>query len=183
MPLMLHGRGSLALATLGLLAVSVPRARTQEQPPLAVVVDPHMMAASGAIDLLGAQHVVTTVEDRWLPPRRFDESTPVTRTLGIAYRFAKWFGLDLPEDHFLMVVGHEVFGHSARLREVGASGIRYHFDWPIPYGGGGASTEFEGEVRVARADVLGVDTAGIEAQNALADAIGRRALAPGAAVS
>src|SRR5882672_5385992 len=89
MPLMLHGRGSLALATLGLLAVSVPRARAQEQPPLAVVVDPHMMAASGAIDLLGAQHVVTTVEDRWLPPRRFDESTPVTRTLGIAYRFAK----------------------------------------------------------------------------------------------
>lgn len=177
---MLHGRGTLALAVLGVLAVSVPRATAQAQPPLAVVVDPYMMPASGAIDLLTAQQALTTVEDRWLPPRRFDESTPVTRTLGIAYRFAKWFGLDLPQDHFLMVVGHEVFGHGARLREVGASGIRYHFDAPIPYGGGGASTEFDGEVRVARADVLAVDTAGIEAQNAIADAIGRRALAGGA---
>jgi len=54
-----------------------------------------------------------------------------------------------------MVVGHEVFGHGARLREIGAGDIRYRFA-PIPYGGGGAVTEFEGDALVTRADVLGI---------------------------
>jgi hypothetical protein len=38
---------------------------------------------------------------------------------------------------------------------------------------------FDGTVSATRADVLGVDTAGIEAQNVLADAIGRQALLGG----
>ena len=78
-----------------------------------------------------------------------------------------------------MVVAHEVYGHGARLREIHTPNIRYHFSAPIPYGGGGASTEFGGEMLVTRANVLGIDTAGIEAQNVLAEEIGRQALARG----
>jgi hypothetical protein len=79
-----------------------------------------------------------------------------------------------------MVVAHEVFGHGSRLREIGAHNIRYSFDAPIPYGRGGAVTRFSGDVLVTRADALAIDTAGIEAQNVLADQIGRQALAAGA---
>jgi hypothetical protein len=147
----------------------------QDEPAYVVVVDPHMTPAAGTIDLLTIERVLAGVEDRWLRPSRFEESTPLTRALGIGYRLGKWFGLDWPQDHFLMVVGHEVFGHGARLREIGAEPISYQFDAPIPYGGGGAVTSFNGYVSATRADVLGVDTAGIEAQNVLADHIGRQA--------
>src|SRR3954469_15187508 len=125
---------------------------------------------------LTAQRALATVEDRWLPPARFDESTRVNRALGIGYRAGKWFALDLPQDHFLMVVGHEIFGHGSRLREIGARGVHYRFDAPIPYGAGGAVTEFSGDLLVTRADALAIDTAGIEAQNVLADHIGRAAV-------
>jgi hypothetical protein len=168
-----------ALLVVSLLSVSPTFSAAQDQ-PYAVVLDRYLTPAAGAVDLLAVQRVVTTLEDRWLPPARFDESTPVRRTLGIGYRFGKWLGLDLPQDHFLMVVAHEMAGHGARLREIGATSISYGFDAPPPYGDGGAVTRFRGNVAVTRADVLGIDTAGIEAQNVLADAIGRQALVPGA---
>jgi hypothetical protein len=155
-------------------------AAAQDDRPYVVIADRDMTPAAGTADLLTVERVLADIEDRWLPPLRFDESSRLKQALGIGYRFGKWFGLDLPQDHFLMVVGHEVFGHGARLREVGAEGIEYSFDAPIPYGAGGAVTEFEGDLLVTRADALAVDTAGIEAQNVLADRIGREALAAGA---
>jgi hypothetical protein len=170
----------VAVIVVALLASCAPFAAAQDQRPYLVVLDRDMTPAAGAIDLLTVQRAVGAVEDRWLPPSRFDESTRLKHALGIGYRFGKWFGLDLPQDHFLMVVGHEVFGHGARLREIGAQDVRYRFHPPIPYGGGGAVTEFEGDVPMMRADVLGIDTGGIEAQNVLADHIGRRSLAAGA---
>ncbi len=154
-------------------------AAAQDEPPYVVVLDRFMTPASGTADLLTVERFLAAVEDRWLPPSRFHESTPLTHALGIGYRIGKWFALDLPQDHFLTVVGHEVFGHGARLREIGAEPITYGFDAPIPYGPGGAVTSFSGDVTLTRADVLGIDTAGIEAQNVLADHIGGQALGAG----
>jgi hypothetical protein len=139
--------------------------------------DRDMTPEAGTTDVLTVERAVADIEDRWLGPSRFEESTKTRRALGIGYRFGKWYGLDLPQDHFLMVVAHEVFGHGSRLREIDAPGISYSFDAPIPYGAGGAVTEFQGAVEVTRADALGIDTAGIEAQNVLADHIGSQALA------
>lgn len=173
-------RPIVAVIVLAVLVPCAPLRAAQGDPPYAAVFDRHMTPASGTLDLLSIERAAAAVEDRWLPPLRFDESTLPRHALGIGYRFAKWFGLDLPQDHFLMVVGHEVFGHGARLRELGTGNIRYSFDPPIPYGHGGAVTEFRGDVDVTRADVLGIDTSGIEAQNVLADHIGRQALAAGA---
>jgi len=155
-------------------------ATAQDDAPYAGFYDRDMTVAAGAADLLTVHRAIAALEDRWLPPQRFDESRILTRGLGIAYRFGKWFGLDLPQDHFLIVAGHEVFGHGSRLREIGARGIRYGFDAPIPYGGGGAVTSFSGDLLVTRADALAIDTSGIESQNALADAVARHALAGGA---
>jgi hypothetical protein len=173
----------LALAVVALAALQSlwPRvAAAQDDRPYVVVVDHDMTPAAGTMDLLTVERAIADIEDRWLPPLRFDESTSAKHGLGLCYRFAKWFGLDLPQDHFLWVVGHEVFGHGSRLREVGASGVRYGFDVPIPYGPGGAVTEFDGDLEVTRADVIGIDTGGIEAQNVLADHIGSQALSAGA---
>lgn len=165
---------------LAVLIASARPADAQDERPFVIVVDRDMTPAAGTIDLLAAQRALVSVEDRWLPPARFDESTRVKRGLGIGYRAGKWFALDLPQDHFLMVVGHEIFGHGARLREIGARGVQYSFDAPIPYGPGGAVTEFSGDLLVTRADALAIDTSGIEAQNVLADHIGREAVASGA---
>jgi hypothetical protein len=162
------------------VSASARPACAQDERPLVIAVDRDMTPAAGTIDLLTVQRALATVEDRWLPPARFDESTRVKRGLGIGYRAGKWFALDLPQDHFLMVVGHEIFGHGARLREIGAHGVEYSFDAPIPYGPGGAVTEFSGDLLVTRADALAIDTAGIEAQNVLADHIAREGFASGA---
>ena len=161
--------------------MACPRiAGAQDDRSYVVVVDRDMTPAAGTEDLLSLERAAAAFEDRWLMPTRFDESTRLKRGLGIAYRLGKWYGLDLPQDHFLMVVGHEVFGHGARLREIGARSVDYSCDVPIPYGRGGAVTSFNGNVAATRADVLAVDTGGIEAQNVLADHIARDALATGA---
>ena len=165
---------------LAILSASARPAGAQDERPFVVALDRDMTPAAGTIDLLTAQRALVSVEDRWLPPARFDESTRVKRGLGVGYRFGKWFALDLPQDHFLMVVGHEVFGHGSRLREIGAHGVQYSFDAPIPYGAGGAVTAFSGDLLVTRADALAIDTSGIEAQNVLADDIGREAVSSGA---
>jgi len=174
-------RRRLAIAImLAVLSASARAAGGQDARPFVIVVDRDMTPVAGTIDLLTVQRAFVAVEDRWLPPARFDESTRVKRGLGIGYRAGKWFALDLPQDHFLMVVGHEVFGHGARLREIGAHGVEYGFDAPIPYGAGGAVTEFSGDLLVTRTDALAIDTSGIEAQNVLAEHINREAVASGA---
>ncbi len=172
-----------AIAAVWLASVQVLCAHVavaQDDRPYVVVLDRDMTPAAGTTDLLTIERAAADLEDRWLAPSRFDESTKAKHVLGIAYRLGKWYGLDLPQDHFLMVLGHEVFGHGARLREINAHGISYGFDVPIPYGPGGAVTEFRGDLEVTRADVLGIDAAGIEAQNVLADHIGSQALTAGA---
>jgi len=169
-----------AALVLALVAASPQIAAAQDDRDYVAVFDRYMTPAAGTLDLFTVQRVASAFEDRWLMPSRFDESTTVKRALGIGYRFGKWFGLDLPQDHFLMVVGHEVFGHGARLREIGAGQISYSFDAPIPYGGGGAVTSFRGVADATRADALAVDSGGIEAQNVLADHIVRDALSTGA---
>ena len=172
---------TIAAVVLAGVDVLCPRvAVAQDNRPYVVVFDRGMTPAAGTTDLLTLERAVADVEDRWLAPSRFDESTKTRRAFGIGYRLGKWYGLDLPQDHFFMVVAHEVFGHGSRLREIDAHGISYGFDVPIPYGPGGGVTEFRGDVVVTRGDALAIDTAGIEAQNVLADHIGSQAIMSGA---
>jgi hypothetical protein len=172
---------ALALVLAGTLAVSSQaNAQTRTPSSFPLVVDRDMTPTAGSLDLLTIQRLLTIVEERVLPPVRFDESTPVRHALGIGYRLGTFVLLDVPQDHFLMVVAHEVFGHGARLREAGASGIHYGFDAPFPYGRGGAVTEFGGDIDLTRADRLGIDAAGIEAQSVLAGLVGERSIARGA---
>jgi hypothetical protein len=170
----------LSLVSLAMLLALPSAASAQPSPPAVLLIDRDMTPAAGAADVLAVQRLLATFEDSVLPVR-LSESTPSRAALGIAYRVGKWAVLDLPQDSFLMVAAHEVFGHGARLREMDARGIGYEFRAPPPYGSGNAATSFEDAVlrNASRADRLAIDTAGIEAQNVLADDIALQALARG----
>jgi hypothetical protein len=138
-----------------------------------------MTPAAGAEDLLALQHVLAAAEDRWLPLKMGTESTRRGLAVGILYRTGKFIGLDIPQDHLLMVLAHEVFGHGARFRELGEGTIGYGFDAPIPYGSGDAFTRFEGRFPASPLAHLNVSASGIEAQHSLADGIAARVAARG----
>jgi hypothetical protein len=147
--------------------------------PHAVVFDSYMTPAAGAQDLLTLQYLLASAEDRWLPLKVGTERSRPALALGILYRSAKFLALDVPQDHMLLVVSHEVFGHGARFRELGDGRIGYGFDAPIPYGSGDAFTRFNGRFPISPIAHLTATAAGIEAQHSLADAIADRAVSRG----
>jgi hypothetical protein len=144
-----------------------------------VVVDGDMTTTSGVFTLLTIQRALGAGEDRLIPPKLFGEDTTGRRLLGTAYRLGRLVILDLPLDQLVVAVNHEVFGHGARLRELGATDIRYEFDAPFPYGGGGGSTSFRfsDPPPLTPAQELAIYISGIEAHNISARAIELRALA------
>ena len=157
----------------------VADASAQSAAANSVVFDPYMTPAAGAQGLLTIQHVLAKVEDRWLPLKIGSERSRPGLVLGILYRSGKFLLLDMPQDHFLLVAAHEVFGHGTRFREIGDGRIRYGFDAPIPYGSGDAFTRFNGLFPVTPLAELTISAAGIEAQHSLADAIADRAAGRG----
>ncbi len=167
---------SLLLAALTFVPATV---LAQSSIPYAIVFDSYMTPAAGAQGLLTAQHLAASAEDRWLPLKIGAERSRKALALGILYRSGKFLALDMPQDHFLMVVAHEVFGHGARFRELGDGQISYGFDVPIPYGSGDAFTRFNGRFPISPLANLNASAAGIDAQHALADAIAERAVARG----
>ena len=170
----------MRVCVLVFLALAAPGvAYAQAASPYAAVFDSYMTPAAGAQDVVAAQHLLATAEDRWLPHKLGAERTRPSLALGIIYRSGKFLALDMPQDHFLMVVAHEVFGHGARFRELGDGRLRYGFDAPIPYGSGDAFTKFNGAFPVSPLANLNVSAAGMEAQHSLADAISERAVERG----
>jgi hypothetical protein len=144
-----------------------------------VAIDEHLTPSIGAVDVLSLQSALRTTEDRFLPLKIGTEQSRLGLAAGIAYRAGKLLLVDVPQDHMLLVVQHEVFGHGARMRELGSGHIGYGFDAPIPYGAGGGVTTFEGELPDSPLALLTIESAGVEAQHVLADAIAERAIARG----
>jgi hypothetical protein len=151
-------------------------ASAQSPATYSVVFDSYITPVAGSEGLLTVQHLLARAEDRWLPLKVGSERSRVGFAVGLLYRSGKFLMLDVPQDHFLMVVAHEVLGHGARFRELGDGRIRYGFDAPIPYGAGEAFTRFDGFFPVSPLADLTVSAAGIEAQHSLADAITDRAV-------
>jgi len=172
-------RRAAAAVVVVLMGSAAREATAQTSVPPAVVFDSYMSPAAGAQDLVTLQHVLATAEDRWIPLKTGSEQSRRGLALGIAYRSGKFLALDVPQDHMLMVLAHEVFGHGARFRELGDGRIGYGFDPPIPYGSGDAYTSFNGRFPVSPLSHLAVSSSGIEAQHSLADAITDRAVARG----
>jgi hypothetical protein len=166
----------VAAAVLMVPAYGVAQERVAEP---AIVFDAYLTPITGALNLLSLQRTLGSLEDRFLPQKLGAERTRLGLLGGIAYRAAKFIALDVPQDHMFLVVQHEVFGHGARLREIGRGRIEYGFDVPIPYGPGGGVTRFDGEFPDSPLAVLAIESSGIEGQHTLADAIAARALSRG----
>lgn len=171
-----HGRNMRALILAVALFLWAGVASAQSPRMYSVVFDSYMTPVAGADGLLTVQHLLARAEDRWLPLKLGSERSRLGFTVGLLYRSGKFLMLDVPQDHFFLVVAHEVFGHGARFRELGDGSIRYGFDAPIPYGAGEAFTRFDGFFPVSPLADLTVSAAGIEAQHSLADAITDRAV-------
>jgi len=176
---MVHCRW-LVVAFAAMLLTAAPGAANAQGPvPHAIVFDTYMSPAAGAEGLLAIQHFLSSAEDRWLPRKIGQERSRSGLALGILYRAGKFMALDMPQDHLLMVVAHEVFGHGVRFREMGEGRIGYGFDAPIPYGSGDAFTSFRGEFPISPLAMLNVSASGIEAQHVLSDAVTTKAVERG----
>jgi hypothetical protein len=134
-------------------------------------------AGSAAIDLVGT--MVGRAEDILLPPRLFDEETKLRRSAGVVYRVAKLLALDLPQEEWLRVANHEVFGHGARVRERFDASIEYTVDVPPPYGAGGGSTTIRFDREPTVEEVLAITVGGMEANNVASSRLALRAIARG----
>ena len=145
----------------------------------AALIDAEMTPGAGAalVDFVGT--ALARVEHTVLPPRLFEEDTRLRRSLGVSYRFAKLFALDLPQEEWLRVANHEVFGHGARLRERFDGPIGYTIGVPPPYGGGGGSTSFSFDREPTLEEVLLITVGGMEANNVGASRIALRAITRG----
>jgi hypothetical protein len=161
----------------GLVAVlcgaTAPAAADQSATEL--LVDPQMTVAAGATIAAGVGEAVARAEDAFIPPRLFSERGIPRRAANIAYRLLKFASFDLPQEQWLMVGNHEVFGHGARLRERFDGPIRYHVDAPVPYGDGGGSTSFEFDRTPTINELLAIRAAGMEADGVAARGIAHRA--------
>ena len=161
-----------------LLVLAHPgRTAAQQTPSVLFDADLSSAAGSASIDLIGT--LVGRAQDIVLPPRLFDEETKWRRSGGVVYRFAKLLALDLPQEEWLRVANHEVFGHGARARERFDASIEYTVDVPPPYGGGGGSTTIRFDREPTVEEVLAIAVGGMEANNVAASRLALRAVARG----
>jgi hypothetical protein len=133
-----------------------------------LLVDPQMTVGAGASIAAAIGDAVARAEDRFIPPRLFSERGVPRRVVNVAYRLLKVASFDLPQEQWLMVANHEVFGHGGRLRERFDGPIRYRVDAPVPYGDGGGSTSFDFDRAPTIYELLAVRAAGMEADNVAA---------------
>jgi hypothetical protein len=161
------------------LAVCAPPAHGQTIP--AALADPGLtpIAGSSLVDLVAT--LVGRAEDAVLPARLFEEDTLLRRSAGVSYRFARLFGIDAPQEEWLRVANHEVFGHGARLRERFDGRIRYKVGVPPPYGGGGGSTSFDFDRQPTVEELLAITVGGMEANAVGASRVALRAVHDGEA--
>ena len=132
--------------------------------------------AAGATDVLALRRLLASFEDRVLPADFRKRRRQDTRSASVSRRQVG--GHRLAAGQLSDGGRAKMLGHGARLREIGASGVRYQFDAPPPYGDGSAATFVDSAwPHTTRADLLAIDAAGIETQNVLADDIGEQALA------
>lgn len=150
------------------------------QPRYALTADWPLTAEAGAQNLLLAQRASMALEDRFLPPRLWDERGVGRKAAGIGYRLGRLILLDYPLDHLAFLAQHEVFGHGARFREFGWEQAGYHIALPWPYGDGSGFASFiPPPGGRTRDEVIAAALHGAHASDVLAAQIRRNALLRG----
>jgi hypothetical protein len=166
----------------GLLVVAIcvgSAGTTAAQPASIVMVDRDMTVSAGASVTLTAGQVLAGVEDAFIPLRLVDDRGRMRRAANMTYRVLKLYFFDAPQEAWLPVANHELFGHGGRLRELFDGDIGYQLDAPPPYGHGGGATFFEFDREPTIEESLAVSAGGMEANGVAAEALARVVLASG----
>jgi len=138
-----------------------------------------MSPGAGATVVDGVARLLAYGEDQFVPLRLFTDEGKLRRGTNAAYRLVKLGLFDDPQENWLRVANHEVFGHGGRLRELFDGDISYDLPPPPPYGRGGGATFFEFSRTPTVEEVLAVTVGGMEANYVMARAIAQDAMTEG----
>ena len=166
------------------VAVSLSCAKTAgaqpaAPPPTPLLIDRDMLPGAGATVTNGVARLLADGEDQFVPLRLFTDEGKLRRATNATYRLLKLGLFDDPQENWLRVANHEVFGHGGRLRELFDGDISYELPPPPPYGRGGGATFFEFTRTPTVEEVLAVTVGGMEANYVLARAIAQDAMTTG----
>ena len=145
----------------------------------AILIDRDLSPAAGATLTITVGRLVAREEDRIVPLRLFEERGKLRRATNASYRLAKLALFDDPQENWLRVANHELFGHGGRLRELFDGAVHYALPLPPPYGRGGGATYFELDRAPTVEEVLAVTVGGMEANRMMARALTQDALTAG----
>jgi hypothetical protein len=123
--------------------------------------------------------LVAQIGNRYVPIRLFDERGKWRQSANATYRLGKLVLFDEPQENWLRVANHEVFGHGGRLRDLFNGHIGYDLPPPPPYGRGGGATFFAFDRPPTYEEVLAVSVGGMEANYVLARALAQDAITTG----
>jgi hypothetical protein len=176
-------RGRWWLSLVLTIAVSIGAthaAAAQSTSTTTVLIDPEMSPAAGATVTLAVGRALAQAEDRVVPLRLFEEKGKLRRGANAGYRLAKLLLFDQPQENWLRVANHEVFGHGGRIRELFPGGhISYELPAPPPYGHGGGATFFEYTRIPTVEEALAITVGGMEANEVLGAVLAKDALTAG----
>ena len=134
----------------------------------------------GAEDLATMHKALYSFQDRHIPDTLFRENTFLQKSAGFGCRMARLLLLDAQEDEFISLVQHEVFGHGARLRELGYEKNAYGVNMFFPFGDGHGFAQYgtlqSGYQYPTIHERIAVDIAGVDAQILLGSTITEQAL-------
>ena len=166
----------LAFALFGANAVAAQSSTGNSTP---VLVDRDMSPAAGATATIALGRLVARAEDRFVPLGLFADHGKLRRAANASYRLAKLSLFDNPQENWLRVANHELFGHGGRLRELFKGRISYALPAPPPYGRGGGATYFGLDRTPTVEDMLAVTVGGMEANRMMARLLTQDALTAG----
>jgi hypothetical protein len=169
----------LMCLAVSLVYANATSAQPAAPPPTPVLIDGAMSPGAGATVTNALARLLARGEDQFVPLRLFRDDGRLRRGANAAYRFLKLGLFDDPQENWLRVANHEVFGHGGRLRELFDGHISYELPPPPPYGRGGGATFFEFPRTPTVEEVLAVTVGGMEANYLLARAIAQDALTDG----
>lgn len=172
-------RDILAVLVVWLAGTTGSTAQSPVSAGTLVLIDRDMTPGAGATVVNAAGRLAAHVEDRFVPLRLFDERGTVRRAANATYRLTKLALFDEPQENWLRVANHEVFGHGGRLRDLFSGHIGYELPPPPPYGRGGGATFFDYDRRPTVEEVLAVSAGGMEANYVLARALTQDAITEG----
>ena len=145
-----------------------------------IIIDKQRTATMGAEDLATMHKALYSFQDRHIPDTLFRENTFLQKSAGFGCRMARLLLLDAQEDEFISLVQHEVFGHGARLRELGYEKNAYGLNMFFPFGDGHGFAQYgtlqSGYQYPTIHERIAVDIAGVDAQILLGSTITEQAL-------